>query len=62
MRFTVSKSANPIERVWWCLHQQITRSHRCQMMEELLDLIFAWRQQRTRYTLEDTVYALPPVA
>jgi hypothetical protein len=48
--------------VWWRLHQQITRGHRWQTMEELLDLIFARLQQRTRYTLEDAVYALPPAA
>jgi hypothetical protein len=31
-------------------------------MDELLDLIFAWLQQRTHFTVEDQVYALPPAA
>jgi hypothetical protein len=31
-------------------------------MEQLLDLIFAWLQQRARFTVEDAVYALPPAA
>jgi len=59
---TYAPETNPIERIWWCLHQQITRCHRCQTMEELLDLIFSWLQQRTRFTVEDAVYALPPAA
>lgn len=53
---------NPIERVWWRLYEQITRCHRCQTMEQLLNLIFAWLHQRTRFTVEDAVYALPPAA
>jgi transposase len=59
---TYAPETNPIERVWWRLHEQITRCHRCQTMEELLDLIFAWLQQRTRFPVEDAVYALPPAA
>jgi hypothetical protein len=31
-------------------------------MEELLDLIFTWLQQRPRFTVEDAVYALPQAA
>ena len=37
-----SPDCNPIERVWWNLHEQITRNHQCKSMEELLDLTFAW--------------------
>jgi len=33
---------NPIERVWWRLHETKTRNHRCQTIDELLDEIFAW--------------------
>jgi transposase len=59
---TYAPETNPIERVWWRLHEQITRCHRCQTMEQLLDLICAWLQPRTRFTVEDAVYALPPAA
>lgn len=52
----------PVERVWWHLHEEITRCHRCQTLEELLDVVFAWLQQRTRFTVEDSVYALPQAA
>ena len=33
---------NPIERVWWHLHETITRNHRCRTLDELLDQVFAW--------------------
>jgi putative transposase len=59
---TYAPETNPIERVWWHLHEQITRCHRCQTMEQLLDLTFTWLQQRARFTVEDAVYALPPAA
>lgn len=59
---TYAPDANPIERVWWHLHEEITRCHRCQTMEELLDLVFAWLQNRARFTVEDGVYALPQAA
>jgi transposase len=33
-----SPETNPIERVWWHLHDTITRNHRCATMEELTSL------------------------
>jgi transposase len=33
---------NPIERVWWQLHETLTRNHRCRSIEELLANVFAW--------------------
>ncbi len=59
---TYAPDANPLERAWWHLHEEITRCHRCQTLEELLDLVFAWLPQRTRFTVEDSVYALPQAA
>lgn len=59
---THAPDANPIERVWWHLHEEITRCHRCQTLEELLDLVFAWLQKRARFTVEDAVYSLAQAA
>lgn len=59
---TSAPDTNPIERIWWHLHEEITRCHRCQSMEELLDLVFAWLQKRTPFVVEDAVYALPQAA
>jgi transposase len=33
---------NPIERVWWQLHETLTRNHRCSSIDELLTQVFAW--------------------
>ncbi|MBV8317642.1 MAG: transposase [Planctomycetaceae bacterium] len=51
-----SPDCNPIERVWWNLHDRITRNHQCQSMQELLDLTFAWLGSRNPFKVEDTVY------
>ncbi len=33
---------NPIERIWWHLHETITRNHRCQSLAELLEEVYQW--------------------
>ncbi len=33
---------NPIERVWWHLHETITRNHRCRTIDELLAEVYDW--------------------
>ena len=48
-----SPDCNPIERVWWNLHDRITRNHQCQSMQELLDLTFAWLGSRNPFKVED---------
>ena len=53
-----SPDCNPIERVWWHLHEEITRNHRCQSLEELLDLTFAWLGSRNPFQVEGSVYNL----
>lgn len=53
---------NPIERVWWHLHEEITRNHRCQTMPELLELVFAWLKTRRFAKIEGSLYPLPKVA
>jgi putative transposase len=51
-----SPDGNPIERVWWNLHDRITRNHRCETMEDLLDLTFDWLESRNPFPVEDKVY------
>ncbi len=51
-----SPDCNPIERVWWHLHEAVTRNHRCQSMQELLDLTFAWLGSRNPFQVEGSVY------
>jgi transposase len=47
---------NPIERVWWHLHEEITRNHRCRSIDELLDLTFDWFGYKETFELETSIY------
>ncbi len=53
---TYAPQANPIERIWWKLHEEITRNHRCRTISELMELVFAWLEQRQPFDVEDQVY------
>src|SRR5512144_562708 len=57
-----SPECNPLERVWWHLHEEITRNHRCQTMEELLDLTFTWLRGRNPFKVEGSVYKVKAAA
>lgn len=43
---------NPIERVWWHLHEVITRNHRCRSIDELIDLTYEWFETNNNYFFE----------
>lgn len=47
---------NPIERIWWHLHEEITRNHQCRTMDELLDLVFEWLEHRRPFEVERDAY------
>jgi len=53
---------NPVERVWWVLHEEITRNHQCQTLKELVDLAMRWLGEKETFTVEDKVYNLPEAA
>jgi transposase len=53
---TRSPQDNPIERVWWHLHEQITRNHQCQSIEELIELTMAWLDERGAFKIEGAMY------
>jgi putative transposase len=57
---TYSPDCNPVERVWWRLHEAVTRNHRCRTIDELLDLTFDWFAARTHFRIESTVYGKTP--
>jgi transposase len=49
---------NPIERVWWRMHETVTRNHRCQTLEELLSEVYQWiDKQQSFYTSTLATYA-----
>jgi len=43
---------NPIERVWWHLHETITRNHRCSSIEELLGNVYTWANTQANFYLQ----------
>lgn len=47
---------NPIERVWWRLHEAVTRNHRCRDMDSLLAEVTAWLDESAPCRVEDQVY------
>ena len=53
---------NPIERVWWHLHETITRNHRCRTLDELLAEVFAWAKAHHTFYFQThsfrTIYKL----
>jgi transposase len=51
-----SPQDNPIERVWWHLHEQITRNHRCAEIEELIELTMAWLDEHGAFKIEGAMY------
>jgi putative transposase len=53
---------NPIERVWWRLHEAITRNHQCPTLEELVELALAWLSERKYFTVRDAAYLPTPAA
>jgi putative transposase len=57
---TYAPDTNPVERVWWRLHEAVTRNHRCHTMDELLDLTFDWFATRTHFRIETSVYGKTP--
>jgi putative transposase len=40
---------NPIERIWWRMHETITRNHRCPNMEQLVKSVYEWFGSRNSY-------------
>jgi transposase len=59
---TDAPETHPIERVWWHLHEEITRNHRCRTMTELLDLVFCWLEAGKPFQIEGSVYPEPRAA
>jgi transposase len=57
---TYSPDCNPVERVWWRLHEAVTRNHRCHTMDELLDLTFDWFATRSHFRVESELFPKKP--
>ncbi len=47
---------NPIERVWWHLHDEVTRNHHCFDIAKLVKLAMRWLQEKAPFQIEGHVY------
>jgi transposase len=47
---------NPVEEVWWRLHEAVTRNHRCKSMQELIELTMSWMDERRFFRVHRHVY------
>jgi putative transposase len=54
-----SPECNPVERVWWRLHEAVTRNHSCTSMEGLLELTFRWLAERRTFNPHCPCYDEP---
>lgn len=50
-----SPETNPIERVWWHLHEVITRNHTCSTIDELVDQAYEWFDTQRFFEVQTTV-------
>jgi len=50
---------NPVEEVWWRLHEAVTRNHRCGSMQELIELTMSWLDERRFFRVQRHIYQYP---
>jgi transposase len=55
---TYAPETNPIERVWWRLHETITRNHRCPTMASLLAEVHTWIEEQRYFVTKDILPSL----
>jgi putative transposase len=54
-----SPDTNPVEEVWWRLHEAVTRNHKCRSMAELIDLTMQWLDERRFFRVMRQTYQPP---
>jgi transposase len=57
---TYSPDANPVERVWWRMHEAVTRNHRCPDIDSLTDMVFQWLDEKGSFSTASRFYPDPP--
>lgn len=58
---TYAPETNPIERIWWHLHNEVTRNHRCATIDELLERVYEWVALNEHFEIETSLYQSNPV-
>jgi len=59
---TYSPDANPVERVWWRMHEAVTRNHSCPDLDSLTRLAFRWLDGQHRFSTRSRFYPTPQQA
>lgn len=59
---TYSPDANPVERVWWRMHEAVTRNHCCRDLDSLTDMVFQWLEEKGTFNTHSRFYPDPPKA
>jgi len=47
---------NPVEVVWWRLHEAVIRNYRCGSMQELVELTMDWLDERRFFRVHRHIY------
>ena len=47
--------SNPIERVWWHMHEVVTRNHQCDNIDQLVDQVYEWFDEQQFFEVKTTV-------
>ncbi len=60
-----SPESNPVELVWWSLHEAVSRNHKCSNLDELVEFAEGYLDERQPFRLKlgevyDQIYRPPP--
>lgn len=47
-----SPESNPVELVWWSLHEAVSRNHECSGLEDLVGFAGGYLEEREPFRLE----------
>ena len=47
-----SPESNPVELVWWSLHEAVSRNHECAGLDDLVELAESYLQERAAFQIE----------
>jgi putative transposase len=54
---TQAPETNPVERVWWHLHEEVTRNHTCLDLDALVSLVERWLRLNQLMPIETSIYS-----
>jgi hypothetical protein len=52
LALVVFKESNPVELVWWSLHEAVSRNHECAGLDELVEFAECYLEERQPFRLK----------